>query len=222
MNEYKIGDIANGHILTEFGWEPITQPVAAPPRKKVSPLVGLAAIGVSGLLVFAACSGGSSTTTEATEPKPAATAVEEEPTDEPTEEEVVEEAVEDEPTTVAKGDHKDISSRTWKKWAKDPDAHAGENVILWASVTQADENMGTESFRADSNTYDMREYGYWIGGENTIAYGSADQLAEVVTDDIVKMYVTVIGGTSYETTIGGTATAIEVRVNHIKVIGQDG
>jgi len=63
MHEYKIGDTANGHTLTEWGWVPTTeaapQPVA---KKKVHPLVGFAALGVSGLLVFAACSSGSGST----------------------------------------------------------------------------------------------------------------------------------------------------------------
>lgn len=45
------------------------------------------------------------------------------------------------------------------------------------------------------------------------------KLDDIVQDDIVKMYVEVVGSMSYDTQMGGTTTVAEFQVNIIKRIG---
>lgn len=90
MNEYKIGDIANGHILTENGWIPAPPTPAAPvpPKKKRTGLK--IAGGVFGvLLLIGILSGGGDDIETAASPTPEDTASAPAEVEE-TEEEVVE------------------------------------------------------------------------------------------------------------------------------------
>lgn len=57
---------------------------------------------------------------------------------------------------------------------------------------------------------------------NTIVNAdSASAVADVVEDDLLKMYVKVEGALSYSTTIGGSTTAPKVALKSYEVIGHD-
>lgn len=79
-NNYKIGDMANGHILTDQGWlplgapEPATAPVP-PKRKKGRKVLAISATALTGLFLVSALAGGTDTgsAAEPTE-KPSASA----------------------------------------------------------------------------------------------------------------------------------------------------
>jgi len=66
---------------------------------------------------------------------------------------------------------------------------------------------------------DIREYGYWVGGENAMITAGLADLSDTVEGDIVRMYVEVVGSLSYDTQIGGDTTVAEFKVNIIKRIG---
>ena len=158
-------------------------------------------------------------------PEPPVATPTEEPVEEPTEPaEEPTEAVIDEPTEAAeapaKSDHESLTSREFAKLVKDPDAHVGENVIVYAEVTQFDAATGDEAFRGSvtSDKQEDTDY-YWIDGENAFFEGDADLLADVVAEDVVKVWVTVGGSYSYDTQNGGSTTVPSFLVNHIDVIG---
>ncbi|GAA4105913.1 hypothetical protein GCM10022249_01020 [Enteractinococcus coprophilus] len=115
--------------------------------------------------------------------------------------------------------YKSISERDWQLVQRNPDAHKGEKYVVYGAVTQADANMGEISIRVNTGaTKQSRRYNYDI---NTVALvGTADIFSNVVQDDHVKMLVEVGGSMTYDTSIGGSATAVMVLAYDVDVIGQ--
>jgi hypothetical protein len=113
-----------------------------------------------------------------------------------------------------------VSERALAKVLRDPDSYAGKKFVVYGEVTQFDSATGTDTFRADVAHADIRDYGYWLGGDNAIISAGVADVSDVVEDDIVKMYVEVTGSFSYDTTMGGSTTVPAFEVNIIKVIGQ--
>lgn len=111
----------------------------------------------------------------------------------------------------------EISDRDWVLLARDPDAHVGEKYIIYGHITQADQATGTELFRANTSGEQFADW--WDYETNTIVGADASIVAQVVTDDLAKMYVQIAGGMEYETSIGGTATATVVVANILEHLG---
>lgn len=110
-----------------------------------------------------------------------------------------------------------ISARDWQLIEKDPDSHAGENYVIYGHVTQADAATGTEGFRANSSgEWAENWYDYQV---NTIVIADPEIVKTIVTDDLVTMYVTIIGAQTYDTQIGGSTTAPMVMANIVEVTG---
>lgn len=111
--------------------------------------------------------------------------------------------------------------RGWQLVAKDPDAHVGEKYVVFGGVTQFDSATGTSAFRAntggaqDDSSY-VSVYGYDI---NTYVIGDAATLAQIVEDDLLKMYVKVEGSLSYDTQNGGNTTVPQVSIHGFELIG---
>jgi hypothetical protein len=109
----------------------------------------------------------------------------------------------------------ELDERTLALIAKDPAAYEATNAIVYGKITQYDSFTGRCSMRLNlGHTVMENSYEY---EHNTLAFsGDGDAICPVldplVQDDIVKLWVTVSGAYSYETTIGGTATAILVEV----------
>lgn len=121
------------------------------------------------------------------------------------------------PEPANPADYAVISERDWALITKDPDAHIGEKIVLFAQVTQFDSATGTDTFRANA-AVDQLEY-WSLDGTNTIFVGDEELLGPVVQGDIVKVYATVLGSLSYETQIGGNTTVPSIAVGLIEVIG---
>jgi hypothetical protein len=115
---------------------------------------------------------------------------------------------------------KAINARTWQLIAKDPDAHAGERVVVYGQVTQFDATTGTDNFRANvDGVVHKPEYGYADYETNTLLSGDEAALKDVVQGDLFKAEVTVAGAKSYDTAIGGNTTAPQLTVTKIDVVG---
>ena len=116
-----------------------------------------------------------------------------------------------------------LSEREWQLIERSPAAHKTEKYVLYGVVTQADSNTGMLSIRANTGPVQQsKRYDY---DANTIvrtelSVDSMDLFSDVVQDDHVKMLVEVEGSYSYDTTIGGSATAVEVTAYDVEVIGQ--
>lgn len=116
-----------------------------------------------------------------------------------------------------------LSDREWQLIERSPTSHIGEKYVLYGVVTQADSNTGMLSIRANTGpTQQSKRYDYDANTlvRTELSADSIDLFSDVVQDDHVKMLVEVEGTYSYDTTIGGSATAIEVTAYDLEVIGQ--
>lgn len=120
------------------------------------------------------------------------------------------------PATV----HKAITAREWAAIAKNPDAHAGEGVIVYGVVTQFDAATGTAGFRANvDGIVHPVQYGYADYETNTVLTGDVSKLADVVNNDTFTAQVTILSSITYDTQIGGSTTVPAVWVDSITVTG---
>jgi pyruvate/2-oxoglutarate dehydrogenase complex dihydrolipoamide acyltransferase (E2) component len=111
-----------------------------------------------------------------------------------------------------------IGSRDYALIAKSPDAHAGEKYVLYGYVKQFDSATGPDAFLADTDAEQHTEW-YEYDTNTLVVAEDPSILAPVVEDDIVKMYVEVVGSFSYDTQIGGNTTVPQVTVRMIEVVG---
>ncbi|TLP71958.1 hypothetical protein [Nesterenkonia sphaerica] len=111
------------------------------------------------------------------------------------------------------------SERDWALVERDPDSHKGEKYRLYGYVTQADAATGNFTIRVETSP--TQKY-RWIDYEvNTMVIaGREGVFSDVVQGDHVRMLVEVEGALTYDTAIGGSATAVLVTAYDIKVIGQ--
>ncbi|MDR0959041.1 MAG: DUF2510 domain-containing protein [Propionibacteriaceae bacterium] len=110
-----------------------------------------------------------------------------------------------------------VSNRDWLLVERDPDSFIGKKYVLYGRVTQADAATGTTSIRVD--TAGERPESVWDYDVNTIVTANEDLLKTIVKDDLVTLYVSVMRAYTYDTSIGGTATAVMVTANIIEVTG---
>lgn len=125
------------------------------------------------------------------------------------------------PTTPDLTTFGELDERTLALIAKDPAAYEGTNAIVYGKITQYDSFTGKCGIRLDLS-HTVQEYSYDYE-HNTIASSGDGEancpvLDPLVQDDIVKLWVTVLGAYSYDTTIGGTATAIAVEVWQAEIL----
>lgn len=135
--------------------------------------------------------------------------VEPEPSTEPTEEAPVEPAAPDLATFTETDD------RNWALIAKDPDAHAGTNLILYGSIMQFDSATGRCAMLIDTAatqkdvSFDYSQSVMAVSGDWETTCPAFDPLVE---DDHVKIWATVVKSFSYDTQIGGNTTVPMVEV----------
>lgn len=111
------------------------------------------------------------------------------------------------------------SERDWQLVERDPHAYEGEKYALHGAVTQADASTGEMTIRVNTGpTQQSRQYDYDVN--TMVLAGTPDVFAEVVQGDHVKMLVEVVGAMTYDTTIGGSATAVMTMGYDVEVIGQ--
>ncbi|WP_430332739.1 hypothetical protein [Rhodococcus sp. ACT016] len=110
-----------------------------------------------------------------------------------------------------------MSDRDLALLVKDPDAGKDRKVILYGKVTQFDAATGKTNFRA--NTAATVQDSSWGYSQNTVVHArDAATVADIVQDDIVKMFVVVDGSITYDTALGGQMTVPQVTVNIIERI----
>ncbi len=163
------------------------------------------------------------TTTTTATPSVPTTSPSSEPTSEPTVEPVSTPEPEEtttEPTKPAKKEYKTLSSRAFKKFAKDPDSHLGKTYVIYGEITQFDSATGTDTFRANTGPKKLKiSYGYTDYSQNTILTGAESEFDDLVEGDCFKAKVTVLGSYSYDTQIGGNTTVPMLWVDSISVYG---
>lgn len=119
-------------------------------------------------------------------------------------------------TSPAATTYRKVSSRQWKLIAKNPDAHIGETIVVYGTVSQFDSATGDDGFRANVDAERHAEsYEYET---NTVLVGDSDRLAAVVEDDLFSARVTVLGSYSYDTQIGGNTTVPQLNIDGITIL----
>jgi hypothetical protein len=111
-----------------------------------------------------------------------------------------------------------IRPRDFALLVKSPDKHIGKKYVIHGLVTQFDSATGEDTFRAD--TAATRQSDWYDYEVNTLVSAEdAALLDNVVQDDLVTMYVEVLGSFTYDTQIGGSTTVPHFQVHIIKVTG---
>lgn len=114
-----------------------------------------------------------------------------------------------------------ITSRQYALLVKDPDAHIGQKFRIYGYVTQFDAATGPESFLADTATTRGGDW-YDYDTNTLISAENANLFKNVVEDDLVTLYVEVLGSESYDTQIGGNTTVPSLKANIVNVTGHSG
>ncbi|MBH0054411.1 PASTA domain-containing protein [Salinibacterium sp. SWN139] len=118
-------------------------------------------------------------------------------------------------TTAApdKAAFKALSQSTWSQIIKDPDSYSGTRAVLYGEVVQFDVNTGSCAFRMQTGPAQTeRSYEY---DQNTYVVAGAqncDLLKPIVQDDHLRIRATISGARTYSTSIGGSATALEIEI----------
>jgi len=230
QNQYKPGDIVNGHVLTSAGtW----QPLAAPPMPTstdgygaptpLSPVMPSGAdrqrrslrwlwitLGVLGglfllFLIIGLTADGSEVDDDAA------------PGTGSTEERAAAPAADEEPPAVDPAAYAPLDAAAWAQVAKDPEAARGQKITVFAEVTQFDSATGTGSFRA--NVGATQPAGEFELETNSMLDGDAEQLSTVTQGDVLKVYAEVTGSLEYETMMGGATVVPALSVAGFEVVG---
>jgi hypothetical protein len=110
-----------------------------------------------------------------------------------------------------------LDARGWAQIVKDPDGSSGMAIVVFAEVTQFDAATGREMFRANAGAEQPTVEFELV--DNTIFVGDAAALDGVMAGDVIKVHATVDGAETYDTAIGGAATAPRLRVDSAEVVG---
>lgn len=116
--------------------------------------------------------------------------------------------------------YQQITDRDWSLIAKNPDAHAGEKVVVYGKVTQSDAAMGDNEMRVDVGG-EQQDEGYEYDTNTVVEAGIPGIFGQVVEGDMVTMYARVDGSMSYDTQIGGSTTVPQLDVYVITVTGHE-
>src|SRR5262249_6229584 len=110
--------------------------------------------------------------------------------------------------------YQSLSPREYALLIKDPDSNKGRKIVVYGIVTQFDTATGKSEFRANTGAQ-PGDY-----SQNTMIDAKDPSiLANVVKQDIVKMWCEVRGSTTYDTTNNGHLTVPQFWVNIIKDAG---
>ncbi|MDM7488819.1 hypothetical protein QT969_10995 [Rhodococcus sp. CSLK01-03] len=126
----------------------------------------------------------------------------------------------EDPAKLDPATYQEISERDFALLVKDPDAFSGRKIVVYGRVTQFDSATGTDRFRADTAAV-LQDSPYDYDENTAIEADDPALVADVVEDDIVKMYVEVDGSYSYDTQIGGRTTVPKFTVNIIELMPSD-
>lgn len=119
------------------------------------------------------------------------------------------------PTTPDLASFTETDDRNWALIAKDPDSHAGTNLILYGTITQFDSATGrcamliSTAATQKEMSYDYEQNVMAYSGDGTTTCPTFDPLVE---GDHIKVWATVIESFSYDTQIGGNTTVPLIEV----------
>jgi hypothetical protein len=109
------------------------------------------------------------------------------------------------------------SEVTWNSLVRMPNSQKGKNFLVYACVAQFDANTGGATFRGYASAT-PQEY-YFTNGVNALFTGSAKDLLKLSENKSFLAKVSVNGGVSYTTTLGGKTTVPSLAIKQFQVLG---
>jgi len=106
---------------------------------------------------------------------------------------------------------------TWNSLVRMPNSQKGKNFLVYACVAQFDANTGGATFRGYASAT-PQEY-YFTNGVNALFTGSAKDLLKLSENKSFLAKVSVNGGVSYTTTLGGKTTVPSLAIKQFQVLG---
>ena len=115
------------------------------------------------------------------------------------------------------------------KILKNPDALRGDCVVLYGRIVQFDSNTGPCSFHADIARnrstnwwdYDNRStFGYKNNELSSALHGNCPELDNIDVEDFIKVWATVLGSFTYDTSIGGSNTVPSFRIQQVELVSK--
>lgn len=110
-----------------------------------------------------------------------------------------------------------IDQGTWEALVRDPRSASGQQVVLFAEITQFDHRTGTDTFLANAGV--SQPSGAYELATNTVFSGDDALFEQLLDGDIVKVWATVDGVFEYENLVGASASAPLLDVQSIEVAG---
>lgn len=97
-----------------------------------------------------------------------------------------------------------VTTTEWNTIVRDPDSHAGERVVLWGTVTQADANTGPDMVLVSAGPAPAERWDY-----STTVVLRGDDVAALSEGDPVHAEIEINGRIDYDTVIGGANSAVD-------------
>lgn len=115
-----------------------------------------------------------------------------------------------------------VDERTFKLIAKDPSKYLGTGLIMYVKVTQFDGGTGACEFRGEGSWVQQE---YWYSDGINSLFPAADTVDDlcpmfdnVVVDDELKLWVTVLDNTHYDNSWGGGTNAPVFKVWQLELL----
>lgn len=109
------------------------------------------------------------------------------------------------------------SEVAWNSLTRVPNSQKNKNYVIYACVAQFDANTGGSKFRGYASQTQPRSY--FGEGVNSIFTGSAKQLLKLSEKTAFIAKVTVTGGVTYSTTLGGRTSVPSLAIRQFQSIG---
>jgi hypothetical protein len=106
----------------------------------------------------------------------------------------------------------------WNAVSRMPNSQKNKNYVIYACVAQFDANTGGSKFRGYASA-SPQQY-YFSNGVNSIFTGSTSQLLKLSENAEFIAKVTVTGGVSYSTTIGGKISVPSLAIRQFQILGK--
>ena len=113
---------------------------------------------------------------------------------------------------------------------KNPDGNSGRCLVMYARIVQFDSATGPCSFHAELSRsrstrwydYDVRStFGYLDQESTSSLLQECPELDDIDADDYIKVWATVLGSLTYDTTAGGTNHVPSFRIEKVELVRKE-
>lgn len=110
-----------------------------------------------------------------------------------------------------------LTPEAWAEIVRDPSAHEGDAISVFAEVFQLDANTGAEAFLANAGA--SQPAGEFELDDLAFVSAPGDGLAQVAEGDVIRVDAVIDGSQSYDTLMGAENTVVSLRAVAIEQVG---